>query len=89
MHPFPPLPSVEVLSIQEALVVSRPTVAGNATIIVSTMQAFRVDDTEGRKVYEQSGALMDHFTALDPALASQLACYENGQPVQSFANLLK
>lgn len=83
------LPSVEVLSIQEALVVSRPTVAGNATIIVSTMQAFRVDDTEGRKVYEQSGALMDHFTALDPVLASQLACYDNGQPVQSFANLLK
>lgn len=83
------LPSVEVLSIQEALVVSRPTIAGNATIIVSTMQAFRVDDTEGRKVYDQSGALMDHFTALDSSLASGLACYENGQPVQSFANLLK
>lgn len=83
------LPSVEVLSIQEALFVSRPTIAANATIIVATMQAFRVDDTEGRKVYEPSGALMDHFTALDPALASQLACYDNGQPVQSLANLLK
>ncbi|NHQ59730.1 DEAD/DEAH box helicase family protein [Chlorobium sp. BLA1] len=83
------LPAVEVLSIQEALSLNRSTVTGNATIIVSTMQAFRVDETEGRKVYEQSGALMEHFSTLDPSLTEQLDRYDNGQPVQSFANLLK
>ena len=83
------MPSVAVLSVQEALYVPRPTLNNNATIIVSTIQAFRVDDTEGRKVYEASGALMDHFTGLDPALTEDLEKYSNGTPIPSFANLLK
>lgn len=83
------LPAVEVLSVQESLGVGRPTLAGNATVIVSTMQAFRVDDTDGRKVYEQSGALMDHFAGLDASLVEGLERYENGQPVPSLANLLR
>lgn len=81
--------SVEILSIQEALNVTRPTLTNNATIIVSTVQAFRVDETEGRKVYEQSGSLMEHFTGLEPALAEGLETYENGTPIQSLANLLR
>ncbi len=83
------LSSVEVLSIQQALSITRPTLANNATIIVSTIQAFRVDETEGRKVYEQSGTLMEHFSALDPALLADLEKYDNGTPIQSLANLLK
>jgi len=82
-------PFVSVLSIQEALFVTRSTLAGGTTIIVSTMQAFRVDDTEGRKVYEQSGALMDHFNGIDPVLLSSLDQYEDGKPIQSLANLLR
>lgn len=83
------LSSVSVLSIQEALYVTRPTLATGTTIIVSTMQAFRVDETEGRKVYEQCGALMDHFTGVDPALLSPLEKFTDGQPVQSLANVLR
>ena len=83
------MPSVSVLSIQEALYVTRPTLATGTTIIVSTMQAFRVDETEGRKVYERSGALMDHFNGVDPALLDSLEKYEDGKPVQSLANLLR
>jgi type III restriction enzyme len=83
------MPSVAVLTMPEALYVTRPTLANNATIIVSTIQAFRVDETEGRKVYEQSGVLMEHFTDLDAALAETLESYENGAPIQSLANLLK
>jgi type III restriction enzyme len=83
------LNSVEVLSIQEALSITRPTLANNAVIIVSTVQAFRVDETEGRKVYEQSGSLMEHFSGLDPALTEGLEKYDNGTPIQSLSNLLK
>ena len=83
------MPSVSVLSVQEALYVTRPTLATGTTVIVSTMQAFRVDETEGRKVYEQSGALMDHFTGVDPALLDALEKYDDGKPVQSVANLLR
>lgn len=81
--------SVTVLSLQEALYVTRPTLATGTTVIVSTMQAFRVDETEGRKVYEQSGALMDHFSGADPAVLQSLEKYEDGTPVQSLANLLR
>jgi type III restriction enzyme len=55
------LGSVTVLDIAEALYLKRATLDATTTIIVSTMQAFRVEDTEGRKVYEASGALMEHF----------------------------
>lgn len=82
-------PSVSVLSIQEALYVTRSTLSTGTTIIVSTIQAFRVDNTEGRKVYEQSGALIDHFSGVNPALLDSLEKYENGAPIQSLANLLR
>ncbi|RJO60950.1 restriction endonuclease subunit R [candidate division WS5 bacterium] len=83
------MPAVSVLSIQEALYVTRPMLATCATIIVSTMQAFRVDEIEGRKVYEPSGALMDHFSGVDPVLLDSLEKYEDGRPIQSLANLLR
>ena len=66
------LPSVSVLSIQEALVCDPPRACHGTNVIVATVQAFRVDETEGRKVYEQSGALMDHFNGIDPALLNTL-----------------
>lgn len=44
--------SVEVVTIEEALRLSRATVEGQTVVIVSTIQAFRVEDTTGRKVYD-------------------------------------
>lgn len=82
-------PFTNVLSIQEALYVTQPTLATGVTIIVSTIQAFRVDDTEGRKVYEQSGSLMGHFTGIDPSLLEDLDKYEDGKAIQSLANVLR
>ncbi|NBB75145.1 MAG: DEAD/DEAH box helicase family protein, partial [Bacteroidetes bacterium] len=79
---------VRVMSVEEALEVNRATLDTKTTVIVSTMQAFRVDDTEGRKVYEDSGALIDHFENLDPGLKDALECFENGQPKRSLANVL-
>lgn len=82
-------PAANILNVQDALYVTRPTLASGATIIVATIQAFRVDDTEGRKVYEQCGSLMEHFDSLDDALLESLDKYEDGKPIQSLANLLR
>ena len=80
--------SVEVLTIDEALYLSPHILNTKTTIIVSTMQAFRVEDTDGRKVYEPSGALMGHFTHLSEETLAEIERDESGKPVYSLANLL-
>ena len=79
---------IEVRTISEALYLSPHILNTKTTIIVSTMQAFRVEDTDGRKVYEPSGALMGHFTHLSDETLSAVEHDENGKPVYSLANLL-
>ena len=80
--------NVEILTIGEALYLSPHILNTKTTIIVSTMQAFRVEDTDGRKVYEPSGALMGHFTHLSDEILSEVERDESGKPVYSLANLL-
>lgn len=79
--------NVEILTIGEALYLSPHILNTKTTIIVSTMQAFRVEDTDGRKVYESSGALMGHFTHLPDEVLTGIE-RDNGKPVYSLANLL-
>jgi type III restriction enzyme len=79
---------VRVMGVSDALEVNRATLDTQTTVIVSTMQAFRVEDTEGRKVYDDSGALMDHFQNLRPEQKEPLATLENGEPKRSLANVL-
>ena len=80
--------NVEIRSIGEALYLQPHILNTKTTIIVSTMQAFRVEDTEGRKVYEDSGALMGHFANLSDDVLSELES-DNGKPAYSLANLLR
>ena len=80
--------NVEVLTIGEALYLSPHILNTKTTIIVSTMQAFRVEDTDGRKVYEPSGALMGHFTHLSDETLSEVERDESCKPIYSLANLL-
>ncbi len=79
---------VEVFTIGEALSLPLHILNTKTTIIVSTMQAFRVEDTDGRKVYEQSGTLMGHFTHLSDETLSEIERDESGKPIYSLANLL-
>ncbi len=79
--------NVTVMDISEALAV-QPSQLQGVAVIVSTMQAFRVEETLGRKVYEQNGALMSHFSGLKPELLAKLEKHENGVPVYSLANVL-
>jgi len=55
------LGDVEIYDGPEALGIQPNIIAGKATIIVSTIQAYRVEATEGRRVYDNSGGLMSHF----------------------------
>jgi len=52
---------VEVVTIEEALRLPRATVDGQTVVIVSTIQAFRAEDTTGRKVYDQNGSFSEHL----------------------------
>ena len=54
--------NVRVMGVADALYAKRADYDGGAVVIVATIQAFRVEETEGRKVYEANGELMDHFT---------------------------
>ena len=79
---------VEIRTISEALFLQPHILNTKTTIIVSTMQAFRVEDTDGRKVYENSGALMGHFTHFTDEILSEVERDEGGKPIYSLANLL-
>ena len=81
--------NLRVMTVADALYANRADYDGGACIIVSTMQAFRREQTEGLKVYEANGELMDHFTALPDGLRRLLDKGPGGDPVPSLANVLK
>ncbi len=81
--------NLRVMTVAEALYAKRADYDGGACVIVATIQAFRVEETEGRKVYEANGELMDHFTALPDALRHLLDKGPGGEPVPSLANVLR
>lgn len=81
--------SVNVLDVESALYVKRAQLDGETTIILTTMQSFRVEDTIGRRVYRDSGDLMDHFTGIPPHIVDILEKGEWGNIIHSLANVLR
>jgi len=80
---------VEVVTIEEALRISRATVDGQTVVIVATIQSFRVEDTTGRKVYEDNGHLQAHFDGWPDHLLASLEKGPDGRPVRSLVNMLR
>ncbi len=80
---------VSVMDLTEALYVQRGTLDGETCIVVSTLQAFRVEETEGRKVYESSGSLQHHFSGLPAELEAMLERDDDGVIPFSLANVLR
>ena len=85
-----------VMTKAEALAMSHADATGGAVVIVSTIQSFRRRDDSGKenpdglKVYEDAGALMDHFENLGEAQAGRLDKVEGtNRPIASLANLLR
>ncbi len=80
--------AVEVVTIEEALRLSRATVEGQTVVIVATIQSFRVEDTTGRKVYERGG-FSEHFLNVPANRLSDLFPDKDGKPIPSLVNMLR
>jgi type III restriction enzyme len=81
--------AVEVVTIDEALRLTRGTVEGQTVVIVSTIQCFRVEDTTGRKVYAQNTAFAEHLQNVAAERLADLLQDADGKPVPSLVNMLR
>jgi type III restriction enzyme len=81
--------AVAVMDLDEAKSLTSATLDTSTVVIVSTVQAFRRDKTEGLKVYQSSGALMQHFDGLAPAQRENLLKEADGTFPYSLANVLR
>jgi type III restriction enzyme len=81
--------AVEVMTIDEALRLSRAAVDGHTVVIVSTIQSFRVEDTTGRRVYDQNGAFSEHVMNVPPDRLADLFPGADGKPKPSLVNALR
>lgn len=80
---------VTVLDLDEAKSVTRATLDTSTVVIVSTVQAFNREEREGLKVYQSSGALMQHFEHLADAQRANLLRDTDGSLPYSLANVLR
>ncbi len=81
--------AVEVVTIEEALRLSRATVDGQTVVIVATIQSFRVEDTTGRKVYDQNGSFAEHLLNVPAERLADLLPGADGKPKPSLVNMLR
>lgn len=81
--------AVEVVTIEEALRLARATVEGQTVVIVATIQSFRVEDTTGRKVYDQNGAFSEHLLNVPADRLVDLLPGADGKPKPSLVNMLR
>ncbi|HEU4961509.1 MAG TPA: DEAD/DEAH box helicase family protein [Sphingomonas sp.] len=83
--------AVRVIGVDERRQLRPQDLADAATVIVSTVQSFRVNNVADRNVYRDDEELEPHFAEL--ASAGDLARHEDGprrgKVIASFANLLK
>jgi len=80
---------VEVVTIEEALHLSLATVEGQTVVIVATIQCFRVEDTTGRKVYDQNGVFSEHLLNVAANRFADLLPGADGRPKPSLVNMLR
>ncbi len=81
---------VEVVDVAGALQLSRTALEGQTVVIVSTIQSFRIEETESRKVYAENGSFLDAVKHLPVgAAALGLDTYEDGRPIPSLANVIR
>ena len=81
--------SLVVMTIEDALSANKSMLKSAAVVVVTTIQSYRIDETVGRKVYQDNGYLMDHFRDLPTWLRDQLAEPEDGLVRLSLANVMK
>jgi type III restriction enzyme len=80
---------VTIMDLNEGLFLQQGILSGSTVIIVATLQAFRVEDKDGRKVYESAGALQHHFQNLSAEIIEKLDRDEKGVFPYSLANVMR
>ncbi len=80
---------LEILTLEEALSATRSMMSSCAVVIVTTIQSYRIDEEENRRIYQDNGYLMDHFSALPDWVRRQMTEPETGRPGLSLANVMK
>ncbi len=86
---------VEVLTIEEALAANRAILGSSAVVVVTTIQSYRIRNDRGeldeatRKVYEDNGYLMDHFTKLNARERALVCDPVTGGLTFSLANVFR
>lgn len=81
--------AVEIVTIEEALRLTRATLDGQTVVIVSTIQSFRVEDTTGRKVYDRNGSFQDVIESAPADRKDDLFPDAGGKPKYSLVNMLR
>ena len=81
--------SVEVVTIEEALHLSRATVDGQTRSHRRNDTILRVEDTTGRKVYDQNGAFAEHLQNVSADRLTELLPGADGKPKPSLVNMLR
>lgn len=79
---------VEVVTIDEALRLTRAMLNERTVVIVATIQSFRVEDTTGRKVYDRGG-FSEHFLNIPANRLADLLPDVDGKPKASLVNVLR
>lgn len=80
---------ITVLDTTEALFLQRNTIENEIVIIVSTLAALRIEDTDGRKIYDENGHLKIFFDDLNEIVLSNLEKNSEGKVIYSLANVIK
>ena len=80
---------VEVMTMEDAFALNRSMLTASAIVIVTTIQSYRIDDPDNRKVYEDNGYIMDNFSGLPTWMQNELRQVETGQLDLSLANVMK
>jgi type III restriction enzyme len=81
---------VSVMDLGAAMGLSQAVLVSDTIVIVSTLAAMRVENTEGRKIYEANGQLMACFGAVTKEQLAALGPANGTDPtVPSLANLLR
>lgn len=85
--------NVQVLTIEEAQYPSKAMMSSDPIVIVTTIHSYRINDEGNRKVYQDNGNLMDHFTNLPTWARDRLKQSgngdESGRVSLSLANAMK
>lgn len=81
--------AIKIFDLSEAKSIKKNDLADNLCVIVSTLSAFRRNNKEWLKAYQDNGDLMGHFEDLETAKIDFLDKDKSGEIIYSLINVIK